>query len=98
MHQKSAYALRQSFVEGRLTASEIAASFLERIQVFDRDIQAFLDVFSVRVMKKAKELEVGYMEVSAKTGDNVQNLFKDIANKLSASDQTQVLSGTQGGN
>lgn len=31
---------------------------------------------------KAKELDVIYMEVSAKTGDNISELFKNIAKHL----------------
>lgn len=57
MHKKSAHALHQDFVQGRLTASEIAAAFLRRIQLLDGDLQAFLNVFSDRVMEKAERLD-----------------------------------------
>lgn len=57
MYKKSAHELHQAFIEGRLTASEIAAGFLQRIQLLDGDIQAFLNVFSDRVMEKAEKLD-----------------------------------------
>ena len=57
MYKKSAHELHQAFVEGKLTASEIAASFLQRIQVLDGDLQAFLNIFSDRIMEKAEKLD-----------------------------------------
>lgn len=47
---------------------------------------------------KAKELNVLYVEVSAKTGDNVQELFKTIAKHLPNGDQSQYLTSQQNNN
>ncbi|MGE0198040.1 MAG: Asp-tRNA(Asn)/Glu-tRNA(Gln) amidotransferase subunit GatA [Simkaniaceae bacterium] len=58
MYRKSAVALHESFVKGEHTASEIAAYFLQRIQILDGDLNAFLNVLSDRVMTKAEELDV----------------------------------------
>ncbi len=58
MYQKTAHALKKGFIEGELTASQIAAYFLERIQAFDEDVKAFLNIFSERMMEKAKELDL----------------------------------------
>lgn len=57
MYKKSAVELHQAFIEGKLTASEIAAGFLQRIQSLDEEIKAFLNVFSDRVMEKAEKLD-----------------------------------------
>ncbi|MEM8728015.1 MAG: amidase family protein, partial [Chlamydiota bacterium] len=57
MYKKSAYQLRQAFIEGQSTASEIVANFLQRIQSLDGDTQAFLNVFSDRVLEKAEQLD-----------------------------------------
>ncbi len=58
MYQKTASALRDDFITGKSTASQIASYFLQRIQAFDRDLDAFLNVVADRVMEKAEELDV----------------------------------------
>ena len=58
MYRKTACALKEGFIKGELTASQIAAYFLERIQVCDEDVKAFLNLFSERIMEKAKELDL----------------------------------------
>ncbi|MCB1116199.1 MAG: Asp-tRNA(Asn)/Glu-tRNA(Gln) amidotransferase subunit GatA [Chlamydiia bacterium] len=57
MYKKTARALNEAFVKGELTASEIAAHFLQRIQLLDSDTKAFLNVFSDRIMEKAEKLD-----------------------------------------
>ena len=57
LYQKSAITLHQEFLEGKLTASEIADYFLQRIQHLDGDLQSFLNVFSEKVMEKAEKLD-----------------------------------------
>ncbi len=57
MYRKSALELHRAFIEGELTASEITTYFLQRIQVFDSDLQSFLNVFSDRAMEKAGRLD-----------------------------------------
>lgn len=58
IYRKTALALKESFLKGEVTASQIALYFLNRIQLLDRDTSAFLNVFADRVMKKAEELDV----------------------------------------
>jgi hypothetical protein len=43
-------------------------------------------------MQKAKNLNVIYIEVSAKTGDNITELFKNIASRLPSGDMSQFVS------
>ncbi|MCP5505835.1 MAG: Asp-tRNA(Asn)/Glu-tRNA(Gln) amidotransferase subunit GatA [Chlamydiales bacterium] len=57
MYKNSATALHQAFLEGKLTASEIAAGYLARIQAFDEEVKSFLNVFADRVMEKAEKLD-----------------------------------------
>ena len=57
MYQKSAGELREGFVSGSYTATQIASYFLERIENLDQDLSAFLSVVTERVMQKAKELD-----------------------------------------
>ncbi len=57
MYRKSAHQLRQAFIKGELTASEINVYFLQRIQILDGDLQAFLNVFSDQIMEKAEKLD-----------------------------------------
>ena len=57
MYKKSAYQLRQDFLDGTHTALEIANAFLERIHTLDQKTQAFLSVFSDKVIEKAKALD-----------------------------------------
>ena len=99
MYKKSAHELHQAFIEGRLTASEIAAGFLQRIQLLDGDIQAFLNVFSDRVMEKAEKLdrlkkivteefgELENMPLIDGDGEEEKDNFKDLQlkdNKISS--------------
>jgi len=58
MYRKTAHALREGFLKGEYTASQIAAYFLQRIQVLDQDLNSFLNVISDRVMQKAEELDI----------------------------------------
>ena len=58
MYRKSALELHNAFVNGELTASEIASYFLQRIQTLDGDIQSFLNVLSDKVMAKAAQLDL----------------------------------------
>jgi aspartyl-tRNA(Asn)/glutamyl-tRNA(Gln) amidotransferase subunit A len=57
MYKKTASQLHQAFLEGNLTASEIASGFLQRIQFLDEEVKAFLNVFADRVMEKAEKLD-----------------------------------------
>ena len=58
MYRKTARELRDGFEKGALTASQIASYFLQRIQILDQDLNAFLSVNSERVMQKAEELDI----------------------------------------
>jgi len=58
MYRKTAKALRDGFIKGEYTASQIAAYFLERIQILDQDLNSFLNVTADRMMKKAEELDI----------------------------------------
>ena len=57
MYNKSAYAIREDFSKGELTASEITEYFLSRVQLFDPQIKSFLKVLSERMMQKAVNLD-----------------------------------------
>ena len=57
MHTLSANSLRDRFVRGDVSATEIAQHFLQRIQKMDTDIGAFLEVFETDVFTQAKELD-----------------------------------------
>ncbi len=57
MHTLSAIQLRDKFVKGELTASEITDYFLKRIDKLNPDVGAFLTVFHERARQKAKELD-----------------------------------------
>ncbi len=57
LYQKSAFEIRSLFLEKKLSAREIASYFLRRITSFDKKTQAFLQVFSERIEKKALELD-----------------------------------------
>ena len=45
--------------------------------------------------KKAQEHELIFIEASAKTGENVQNVFRQIATLLTGSDPTQQFTTQQ---
>lgn len=46
---------------------------------------------------KAKELDVMFIETSAKTGINIKQLFKNLAENLPGNDGMQTLKGGDGG-
>lgn len=58
MYRKTAYTLRDDFIKGSLTASQIASYFLRRTQVLDQDLNAFLHISEDRIMQKASELDI----------------------------------------
>jgi aspartyl-tRNA(Asn)/glutamyl-tRNA(Gln) amidotransferase subunit A len=57
MHTLSALELHHRFCRGELTAVEITTTFLKRIAQYDKEIGAFLIVFSDRAMQKARALD-----------------------------------------
>lgn len=57
MHTLSAIEIRDKFIEGALTAKDIAGHFLERIHKLDGKIGSFLSVLDSRTLKKAEELD-----------------------------------------
>lgn len=57
MYDLSGNLLRELFVKGELSATEIAHFFLKRIDKHDPQIRAFLSLFSDRTLQKAKELD-----------------------------------------
>ena len=58
MYRKSALALKNSFLKGEHTASEIALYFLQRIQKLDSELGSFLTVLKERVMTHAEALDL----------------------------------------
>ena len=59
------------------------------IQIFILVIILKRQVSKEQIERKINELEINYMEVSAKNGENISSLFKGIANKLSATENNQ---------
>lgn len=57
LYTLSAIELRKKFIEGALSAQEIAHYFLQRTATFDPKIGAFLTIFHNRVLKKAEALD-----------------------------------------
>ncbi len=57
MHHLTAIELRDKFIKGDLTATQITAHFLARIEKYNKQVGAFLTVFNEKAMKKAKELD-----------------------------------------
>jgi GTPase SAR1 family protein len=49
-------------------------------------------------MAKAKSLGVIYIEVSARTGDNISELFRNIATRLPTGDMSQFITSQQNQN
>jgi 50S ribosomal subunit-associated GTPase HflX len=49
-------------------------------------------------MAKAKSLGVIYIEVSARTGDNINELFRNIASRLPSGDMSQFITSQQNQN
>jgi len=57
MHHLSAIEIRDKFLKGEVTAVAITKFFLDRIEKYDKDVGAFLAVFKIRALNKAKELD-----------------------------------------
>jgi len=57
MHSKSAIELRDLFLAKGVSAEEITTYFLKRIEKYDQQLNSFIDVYSKRALKKAKELD-----------------------------------------
>ena len=57
MHSLSASALRQRFIKGEVSATEIANHFLARIAAHEPQIGAFLEVFEAAVLGQADRLD-----------------------------------------
>jgi len=58
LHNLSAVQLRDAFVEGKLSATEIVEFFLQRIDRYDQILGSFISVFESRARAQAKELDV----------------------------------------
>lgn len=57
MYRLSAHNIRNEFCQKKITAKLIAENTLDRINLHDQNINAFLSVMEERVMKKAAELD-----------------------------------------
>ena len=57
MHSLSAGEIRQRFVKGEASATEIAKHFLARIAAYEPQIGAFLEVFEAAVLEQADRLD-----------------------------------------
>ncbi len=57
MHKQTASALHQAFIKGKLSATEIAQSYLLRIRTFDPKTKSFLKTFEERLLEKSAELD-----------------------------------------
>jgi len=57
MHNLSAIEIRDKFLNGELSALSICQTFLDRIAQHDKEVGAFLSVFTERAIAKAKELD-----------------------------------------
>lgn len=57
LHRFSAIDLRNTFIQGEIKAVEIAQSFLNRIERFDPELGAFLQVFIPQILRKAELLD-----------------------------------------
>lgn len=57
MHQLSGIELRDKFLKGELTAVAIVQTYLDRIAKLDKQIGAFLAVYTERALARAKELD-----------------------------------------
>lgn len=58
MHTLSAIEIRQKFIRGELSATEIVQYFLNRIEKFDPQVGAFLTVSKERALSKAHALDL----------------------------------------
>lgn len=57
MHTLSAIQIRDKFLKGELSATEIVSHFLNRIHKFDSQIGAFLSLHDERVLRHAEKLD-----------------------------------------
>ncbi len=57
MHRKSAMQLRRDFLNGTLSAKEIASYFLNRIKVHNPKLNAFLHIHEEKALKRAEVLD-----------------------------------------
>jgi aspartyl-tRNA(Asn)/glutamyl-tRNA(Gln) amidotransferase subunit A len=57
LHHLSAISIRDAFVKGTIKAVEIADAFLKRIEHFDKDLKAFLEVMRPQAMERAEMLD-----------------------------------------
>lgn len=57
MHTLSAIEIRDKFLKGEVSATEIVQTFLKRIEALDGQVNAFLAVFPERALARAKELD-----------------------------------------
>lgn len=57
LYQLSGIELRDAFLKGDLKAVEIAQYFVNRIETFDRDIRAFLQVLTPQILHQAEKLD-----------------------------------------
>lgn len=86
MYKKSAVELHQAFIDGKLTASEIVAGFLQRIQSLDEEVKAFLNVFADRVMEKAERLDA--KRATGKTVGKLAGIPIAIKDNIQVQDET----------
>jgi aspartyl-tRNA(Asn)/glutamyl-tRNA(Gln) amidotransferase subunit A len=57
MHHLSAIELRDKFIKGEFTATQIVKHFLDRIEKYNKQTGAFLVVFNEKALQRAKELD-----------------------------------------
>ncbi len=57
LHTLTAIQIREKFINGELSAREIASYFLDRIQKYDSQIEAFVAVWNDRVYAQADQLD-----------------------------------------
>ncbi|MCB1117124.1 MAG: Asp-tRNA(Asn)/Glu-tRNA(Gln) amidotransferase subunit GatA [Chlamydiia bacterium] len=57
MHTKTASEIHKSFIEGKISASEIAQAYLSRIHAFDPQIKCFLNVMETKLLEKSALLD-----------------------------------------
>jgi aspartyl-tRNA(Asn)/glutamyl-tRNA(Gln) amidotransferase subunit A len=57
MHTLSAIEIHEKFVQGEISAVEIATHFLMRIQKIDQQVGAFLEIFEKDILYQASELD-----------------------------------------
>ncbi len=57
MHNKTAHEIHDDFISGKLSATEIANSFLKRIEKLDTLTQSFVSVLKTEVLEQAKKLD-----------------------------------------